>query len=206
LIVVSIFYEQLARPLPPLPEGALPGGPVAYLDIETTGLKPADAQVTLVGLVYAEGGARRLEQHFVDSPRDEAEVLRTVARRLESFAGVVTYNGVTFDLPFLHRRARHLQVKWPDVETYDLLTVARAWKQEYGRLPDCRLQTVMAHFRVGRQDATSGLEMIDAYMRWLAKGNPADRDLILHHNADDLLLLPDLVPYLTAAPGQARLA
>jgi uncharacterized protein YprB with RNaseH-like and TPR domain len=203
---VSIHRGQLARPLPPLPAGALPDGPVAYLDIETTGLKPAEAQVTLVGLVYAEGGVRRLEQHFVASPDEEAEVLRTVGERLEQFAGVITYNGTTFDLPFLKRRAKLFGLTWPDVENYDLLAVARAWKQEYGHLPDCRLQTVMAHFRVGREDATSGLEMIDAYYRWLQAGRPADRDLILAHNADDLLLLPDLVPHLTAAPGAVRLA
>jgi len=194
---VSLHTRTLARPLPPLPEG---GGPEAYLDIETTGLSPDSAQITLVGLVYADGAVRRLEQHFVDDPDDEAEVLREVARRLRAFGTTVTYNGATFDLPFLRRRAEMLAVPWPWLETYDLLRVARAWRQNHGQLRDCRLQTVMAHFRLGRQDETSGREMVEAYYKWLRTGIGSYRELILEHNAEDLLLLPDLIPCLTQPP------
>lgn len=198
---VSFHTRKLARPLPPLPDGALPGGgPEVYLDIETTGLSPDSAQITLIGLVFADGPVRVLEQYFVDDPEDEADVLRDVARRLRAFGATVTYNGATFDLPFMRRRAEAFEVPWPRVKTYDLLTVARAWKQEYGQLRDCRLQTVMAHFQVGRQDETSGREMVEAYYQWLRKGIGSYRDLILEHNADDLLLLPDLVPFLTQPP------
>jgi uncharacterized protein YprB with RNaseH-like and TPR domain len=151
----------VARPLPPLPEVAGPG-PEAYLDIETTGLSADSAQVTLVGLVYSDGGVRQLEQYFVDDVESEAEVLREVARRLRAFETTVTYNGATFDLPFLRQRAAKLGVRWPRVQTYDLLRTARGWRQEYGLLPDCRLQTVMAYFKVGRQDETSGREMVEA--------------------------------------------
>jgi uncharacterized protein len=199
---MSIHTQKMARPLPPLPEGAGPG-PEAYLDIETTGLSPDSAQVTLVGFVYGEGGIRYLEQHFADDPADEAEVLREVARRLRAFQVTVTNNGTTFDLPFLRQRAALLGVPWPRVETYDLLRTARTWRQTYGQLPDCRLQTVMAHFRLGRQDETSGREMVEAYHKWLRTGIGSYRDLILVHNAEDLLLLPDLVPCLTQPP-QAR--
>lgn len=83
IYTVSIHTRSLARPLPLLPEG---DGPEAYLDIETTGLSPDSAQVTLVGFVYGEGGIRHLEQHFVEDPQSEAEVLRDVARRLRAFA------------------------------------------------------------------------------------------------------------------------
>jgi len=196
---VSIHTRKMARPLPPLPEDAGPG-PEAYLDIETTGLSPDSAQVTLVGFVYDEGGIRHLEQHFVDDAESEADILRDVARRLRAFKLTVTYNGATFDLPFLRQRAAKLGVRWPRVETYDLLRTARAWRQAYGQLPNCRLQTVMAHFQVGRQDETSGREMVEAYYKWLRTGIGSYRDLILEHNADDLLLLPDLVPYLTQPP------
>ncbi|HYF92097.1 MAG TPA: ribonuclease H-like domain-containing protein [Symbiobacteriaceae bacterium] len=194
---MSLHTRTLARPLPPLPDCA---GPEAYLDIETTGLSPDSAQVTLVGLVYADGPVRRLEQFFADDPDGEAEVLRAAARRLRAFDTTVTYNGTTFDLPFLRTRARLAGVPWPRLQTYDLLQVARAWRQAYGQLRDCRLQTVMAHFQVGRQDETSGREMVEAYYKWLRTGIASYRDLILEHNAEDLLLLPDLVPCLTHPP------
>lgn len=203
---MSTYTQHLARPIPALPEGELPPGPVAYLDIETTGLSPETAQITLVGLVWEEGGVRRLEQYFVDEPDQEADVLREVGRQLRGFAGVVTYNGAKFDLPFLAARAAWFGLPWPRVRTYDLLQTARLWRREYGLLPDCKLQTVMAFFAVGREDATSGYAMVEAYRRWVADGDPADRDLILAHNADDLLLLPDLVPLLTSPPDASRRA
>lgn len=197
---MTLHTRTLARPFPEIPAAWLPAGAVAYLDIETTGLSAARSQVTLVGLVSSDGPVRRLEQYFVDDPAEEGEVLRAVARRLRAFDAVVTYNGVTFDLPFLRDRARRWEVSWPQCGHLDLLPVARVWRQNYGQLENCRLQTVMAHFRLGRIDATSGLEMIAAYERWLRDRHPADRDLILEHNADDLLLLPDLVPCLSAPP------
>jgi uncharacterized protein YprB with RNaseH-like and TPR domain len=203
---MSTYTRRLARPLPPLPEGALPPGPVAYLDIESTGLSPQQAGLTLVGLVFAEGGVRVLEQYFVDHAAEEAAVLKEAARRLRGFSGVVTYNGARFDLPFLAIRAEICRVPWPPLQTYDLLQVAFAWQRQYKLLPNCRLQTVMAHFRLGRVDQTSGLEMVEAYRRWLQTGNPADRDLILDHNAEDLLLLPDLVPLLKSPPARGGIA
>lgn len=204
---MSLFTRKLARPLPSLPADLLvAGGPEVYLDIETTGLKPDAAQITLVGLVFADGPVRVLEQYFVDAPAEEAEVMRTVGRRLRSLGTTVTYNGATFDLPFLRRRAALLGVAWPQLETFDLLKVARRWREAYPIMPDCKLQTVMSFFELGREDATSGREMIDAYYRWVGTGNTADRDLILDHNADDLLLLPDVFTCLSSPPaaGQRR--
>jgi uncharacterized protein YprB with RNaseH-like and TPR domain len=124
---------------------------------------------------------------------------------LRKFAGTVTYNGAGFGLPFLRQRAWAHDIRWPWVETFDLLKVAFAWRDRHGELPNCRLQTVMEHFGVGRTDATSGEEMIDVYARWRRTGRTEDRDVILEHNAQDLLLLPDVVPYLLAGPrGRGR--
>lgn len=62
----------------------------------------------------------------------------------------------------------------------------------------------MSHFRVGRTDATTGQEMVEAYERWLDTGEVDERDLILEHNAQDVLLLPDIVPHLLRSPGRSR--
>ena len=193
---VQTFTRRERQPFPALPADALPSGPAAYLDIETTGLDPRSAQVTVVGLAWADGPWRRLRQYFVEEPRQELGVLRAVRAELRRFAGTVTYNGRSFDLPFLRRRAWAHGIRWPWVETYDLLGVARAWRRTNGGLPGCGLKTVMAHFGVGRTDDTTGGEMVEAYARWLETRSAADRDAILEHNAEDVLLLPDVVPHL----------
>lgn len=199
------FHKRVDRPMPDL--GALVDdriGTTVYLDIETTGLSPREAHVTLVGLVHGDGAGRSLTQYFVPSPADEAAVLAEVADHLRDFAWVVTYNGDRFDLPFLQSRAAQHRFRWPELQSLDLLPMARAWRDLHGGLPDCKLQTVMHWFGVGRGDATSGWEMVQAYERWLQDGIAGDRDLILTHNADDLLYLPELVPLLITPSRRRR--
>jgi len=69
----------------------------AYLDIETTGLSPADCMVTLVGIYIYDG--------------EDSKVIQLVGKDIsadaivEALAGVKiihTYNGSRFDLPFIH--------------------------------------------------------------------------------------------------------
>jgi uncharacterized protein len=168
----------------------------AYLDIETTGLDPRQHQVTLVGIAWTEGRTRRVEQHFVARPRDERSVLRAVARRLEDFAGVVTYNGAAFDLPFLRVRGRRCRVTFPDLPNHDLLPVARQWRKAYGGLQNCRLSTVAEHFGLERADHTTGRDAVEAYYEWLETGDPAAREQLLAHNRDDVLVLIGLGPRL----------
>ena len=71
-----------------------------YLDIETTGLSPRTAELTVIGL-YVEYGHRRrsLFQPFGDqiSPK-------RLKRTLSGIDVVYTYNGSRFDLPFIEAK------------------------------------------------------------------------------------------------------
>jgi uncharacterized protein YprB with RNaseH-like and TPR domain len=71
-------------------------GRCAYLDIETTGLGSVGDHITTV-TIY-DGGPPR---HFV-----HGENLNSVPDALAPYRLLVTYNGSTFDLPFLERHFR----------------------------------------------------------------------------------------------------
>jgi uncharacterized protein YprB with RNaseH-like and TPR domain len=81
----------------------------AYVDIETTGLSPDQDDITVVAM--HAGGATRT---FVLG-RDLDEFTTAAAR----FPLVVTFNGASFDLPFLARKFRgfrppaHLDLRYP---------------------------------------------------------------------------------------------
>ena len=72
----------------------------AALDIETTGLDPAENRVLAVALDTGERVHSRVS-------RDESDLLLWLDELIESLPGdveLVTWNGEEFDLPFLHRR------------------------------------------------------------------------------------------------------
>ena len=192
-----------SSPLSPRPRkkqaGPSPKPRVGYLDIETTGLSPQHAQVTVLGVLCAHKAAWRLSQFFVDSPGNEREVLKRARKVLESLDYVVTYNGRAFDLPFLRQRAQLHGLRWPWVETLDLLPLARRFRMQTGRIESCQLGSVMAAFGLERNDALGGADCIDAYQRWLQRGRKRDRAGILEHNAVDIWALPEVERALSAA-------
>lgn len=71
-----------------------------FFDIETTGLSPLDSRVTCVGFFHEEFGVR------VFSALDEVSLLRDATNCLYDWIGVslVSFNGDSFDIPFLLKR------------------------------------------------------------------------------------------------------
>lgn len=70
-----------------------------YLDIETTGLSPRNADVTVVGLAVERGNM--LEVIQMVHPGIEERSLRAALKGVQT---IYTYNGRRFDLPFLRKR------------------------------------------------------------------------------------------------------
>ncbi len=71
------------------------------LDIETTSLEADGGIVVGIGLAPEKG---RSEYFQVKRSRDEAAALSKMALRLQSFDILVTWNGRSFDIPFLTTR------------------------------------------------------------------------------------------------------
>ncbi len=71
----------------------------AYLDIETTGLSPADNKLTVIG-IYRENGSDDKVTQLVG---DEITRPRLIAA-LENTSMLYTYNGSRFDLPFINAK------------------------------------------------------------------------------------------------------
>ncbi len=71
----------------------------AYLDIETTGLSPTYDEITVVGIhLCSETDAKFIQLVGRDVTADNIlEALRGVSM-------IYTYNGKSFDLPFIHSR------------------------------------------------------------------------------------------------------
>lgn len=70
--------------------------PCAYLDIETTGLEPASAEITVLGIYIEDESAEKLIQLIPGEITHPA-----ILEIFKDIKMLYTYNGAQFDLPFI---------------------------------------------------------------------------------------------------------
>ena len=82
---------------------------IGVFDIETMGLSPEHSPLILSGMLTVEPDGRCLvTQHFAESYDDEVLILETLRRDFDNVDFLLTYNGKSFDLPFIEKRADKL--------------------------------------------------------------------------------------------------
>jgi len=178
-----------------------------FLDLETTGL--AAMPVFLCGLLSCHRGEMTFRLLLARDYSEEAALLSAVAEELSRRPVVVTFNGKSYDLPYLAERAGRLKAP-PSrpVGHLDLLHVAR--RRWATRLPDCRLKTLEWHVLGRRRGGDiDGAEIPDTYHRFVRDRDPRPLVRVMAHNLHDLYTLAELtvraartsVPAPTLPPG-----
>jgi uncharacterized protein YprB with RNaseH-like and TPR domain len=163
----------------------------AFLDTETTGLSGGISTCAFlvgVGRITREGF--RVRQFFMRGYGEEASLLDGLARHLNNFRALITYNGVAFDRPLLESRYRLNRAPSPfgRLPHLDLLYGARRlWKL---RFDSCRLvdleNQVLGVERKGDIPGAMIPYVYFEYLRtkWIERLVP-----VFHHNALDILTL-----------------
>ena len=155
------------------------------MDIETGGF--SGTPVFLIGVVALDSQPLQVEQWLArDYPEEEA-ILRRLARWAGKRRTWVTFNGKSFDAPFVLDRARlhGVDLAPPEVHIDLLHTARRRWRT---RLPDCRLETlerrILKRVRVG--DVPS-CDVPDLFHHFIRTRNAAPLRPVLEHNQVDLV-------------------
>lgn len=192
-------------PLNLLLENAVPhkASELVYLDTETTGLTGGTGTCAfLIGIGAVEGSQFVVRQFFLrDYPEEEA-VLATLAKVLETYQALVTFNGKTFDIPLLETRYALTRMRSPFARLLhlDLLHPARQlWKL---RLESCQL----AHLEeevlgISRKGDVAGAEIPQIYFDYLRTGNARGLQPVFYHNALDIITLAALTAELARVVG-----
>jgi uncharacterized protein YprB with RNaseH-like and TPR domain len=161
------------------------------IDIETGGF--AGTEIFLVGLIPLERRPLCVIQWLARDYAEEAALLHALARLGPQRNTWVTFNGKSFDGPFLSDRAalHRVPLRLPE-NHFDLLHHARRrWK---GELPNCRLRTleqqILGWKRIGDVD---GWDIPDLFHHFLRTGNAAPLQPVLHHNQLDLISCTELL-------------
>jgi uncharacterized protein YprB with RNaseH-like and TPR domain len=167
-------------------------GRLLFVDLETTGLAGgAGTYAFLVGCGWFDGAAFRVRQFFLASHAAERALLEGVADVAGGAAGVVTYNGKSFDLPLIETRFLFHRMGTPfaAVPHLDMLHAARRlWRgdgEEGGRLTSME-ETLLGHVR---EDDVAGFEIPGRYFHYVRTSDARPLHGVLEHNRLDLLAL-----------------
>jgi len=172
---------------------------IVFLDIETTGL--SRTPLFLIGLLYFDGDNIVIDQLFARDYSEEASVLHYFSEFVPRFNILVSFNGKTFDVPFIRDRMIYHRkfLKWSHVHVDILHHSRRKWR---GKTPDCKLQTLEYHIcGRRRENDIPGALVPEIYHDYVRNGNTEYLSGILLHNALDLLTLMDLTTVLLLEPS-----
>lgn len=177
-------------------------GRALFLDLETCGL--SSSPVFLAGTMHWNGEDFVLHQYFARHYGEEAALLAAVAEQAARFDSLITFNGKSYDAPFLHARAltHGVAMRLPPHHLDLLHHARRRWKEE---LPDCRLTTL--ELRVCRRRRTGdvpGDQIPGLYHDYVKNGDPWRLVPVFHHNLLDVTTMADVLHALCAPPRRGE--
>lgn len=167
---------------------------VLFVDIETTGLSAHP--LFLIGTMRFAGADLEVCQMLARDYSEERAIIGHFAGELAGCDVIVTYNGKSFDLPYITNRgiAHGLEVSHGGLHLDLLHEARRRWR---GRLPDCRLQTLERHIcKRSRAGDIPGEMIPQAYHDFVRTGDACQVCDILHHNALDLIAMGEILLFM----------
>jgi hypothetical protein len=165
-----------------------------FLDLETCGLTACP--VFLAGVALIGESDVVLRQIFARDYLEERALIHEVARLIGESDFLVTFNGKSFDVPFLRDRATHHRMAVPAaIPHLDLLWLARRrWKQT---LPDCKLKTLEWRvLRRRRSGDVGGSDIPGLYHDFVQRREAHRLVSVFHHNMLDVVAMVELLPAL----------
>lgn len=162
-----------------------------FLDIETTGLSPMRSFIYLIGLVFIDlkKVTMHITQLIAEDRDEEEEILKLMKEKLKGYKTVVTYNGNSFDLPFIAKRSERYGVEPIAMDSFDMYEKLRLHKDTL-KLDGLKQKNIEKKLGINREDRYNGGECISFYKDYAKNKNQESFDRFVLHNYDDLLYMP----------------
>lgn len=173
---------------------------IAFIDIETSSLSfGAGSFVFLIGVSYFSEVGLESSLSLIDHPSAEKALLEKFNKDIEKFNIICTYNGKSFDVPFIRNRcAFHRVDNIIDCKNHiDLLFYARRmWKL---RIDSCKLSHVEETILRLQRDAGEipGWMVPQVFFDFLNEQDPHLLDGIISHNKVDVISLAVLFQHIS---------
>ncbi len=165
-----------------------------FMDIETLGLK--GVPLILIGVARVENNNILVDQYLLRDLDEEQAALAAFMEHVDKDTVFVSFNGQTFDIPYIKDRLRHHGMKNNIQRQHlDLLHFSRrTWKN---KLPNCKLQTLEKHlFDFERVDDVPSSLVPSFYKTYNETGNIGPLIPIIEHNREDVVTLARILSCL----------
>ena len=171
-----------------------PNENLLFMDIETLGLK--GVPLILIGVARVESNNILVDQYLLRNLDEESAALDAFLSHVDEDTVFVSFNGQTFDIPYIKDRLRHHGMK-NNIQRHhlDLLHFSRrTWKN---KLPNCKLQTLEEHlFNFIREDDVPSSLVPSFYKTYDETGNIGPLIPIIEHNREDVVTLARILSRL----------
>ena len=159
------------------------------IDIETLGL--SERPIILLGIAHPSKDRVCTKQYLLRDIQDEPSAIWSVISQIESHHSMVSYNGRSFDIPYIKQRLAYYGLD-ASLENphFDLLHFTRRALRH--KLKDCRLDTVESYLGIKRDIDIPGALVPQFYDTYLKTKNIGPLVAIVEHNKQDLVSLGTL--------------
>ncbi len=177
---------------------------LVFLDIETMGLNRKRDPIILIGLMILGSREGSLYQYFSQNPGDEREILQAMSEIIPPEAIIVTYNGQSFDIPYVNYRSavNDLPYRISKGRGVDLMRLA---KKAMPDAPRYTLKAIEVCLGIHRDDTLSGAECVRNYETYLKTKEHRLAEEICRHNYEDVLHMAPLLQLFDVLPQDSPL-
>lgn len=164
-------------------------------DIETTGLSAQRGnKIILTACLIPNSTGVTITQFLAENPYEEDRVIMATMDFLkdESIDYLITYNGASFDIPFMKQRLAtknlHYVLNMYEFDLYNFIRSNTGLKSQIGSLSQ---KNVEQHFGISsnRKDVISGRESVKLFAEYAINQDSVIEKIILTHNREDVLQL-----------------
>lgn len=158
---------------------------ITFIDIETLGL--SETPLFLIGIATFKDNHLITDQIFVRELKEEKAALHFLGEHLKGKQAIGTFNGKSFDVPFIRKRMERHDLKHEiNLPHFDLKYFSQ--KAFSHLVYDFRLSTLEKKlFNVKRIDDVPGFEIPRYYRTYIETKNIGSVVPIIDHNKQDLI-------------------
>lgn len=182
---------------------------ICFVDIETTGLSNKYNSIYLIGILYPESKNNHwiLKQLFAENIEEEATILEGFVSLMTGYDMIITYNGESFDLPFIRERLKRYKIEY-ELQSSLSMDIYRKAKTNKHLLnvENLKLKTLERYLGLYRKDIYTGKDCIQFYYDYLKTNDEELMARILQHNYDDLYYMLDILKILDIIKDKKSIA